>query len=385
MDNLKDHFLLNSELIFLNHGSFGACPRPVMEVYQAWQLELERQPVEFLDRRFADLLQDSRSKLAAYLQVQSDEVVYFHNPTTAINMVALNLIRDKDPFLTGGDEILTTNHEYGAIDRTWDYICRQVGAHYVQREISLPVSDQDIFVDLFLEGVNDRTKVIFISHITSPTALTFPIAEICRRARQSDILTIIDGAHAPGQIELNLHEIDPDIYVGACHKWLCAPKGTSFLYARKDIQPLLDPLVISWGYESEKPGISQFIDYHEWQGTRDLSAFLSVPAAIEFQKEHNWAKIRRKCHAIAVTTRNLLNTITGLESICPKDWFHQMVTIRLPQNSNLEILKVRLYDEFRIEVPVFEWGDEKFMRVSYQGYNSEDDMSALLGAVESLL
>ena len=385
MDNLKDHFLLDPEIIYLNHGSFGACPRPVMEVYQAWQLELERQPVEFLDRRFADLLQDSRSKLAAYLQVKSDEVVYFQNPTTAINMVALNLIRDKDPFLTAGDEILTTNHEYGAIDRTWRYICRQVGAHYVQREISLPVSDQDIFVDSFLGGVNDRTRVIFISHITSPTALTFPIAEICRRARQAGILTIIDGAHAPGQIEFNLHEIDPDIYVGACHKWLCAPKGASFLYARKDIQPLLDPLVISWGYESEKPSISQFIDYHEWQGTRDLSAFLSVPAAIEFQKEHDWVKIRRKCHAIAVTTRNRLNTITGLESICPKDWFHQMVAIRLPQNSNLEILKVRLYDEFRIEVPVFEWGDEKFMRVSYQGYNSEDDMSALLCAIESLL
>ncbi|MFC2042945.1 aminotransferase class V-fold PLP-dependent enzyme [Chloroflexota bacterium] len=385
MDNLKAHFLLNPEIIYLNHGSFGACPRPVMEVYQAWQLELERQPVEFLDRRFADLLQNSRSILTTYLQVQPDEIVYFQNPTTAINMVALNLIRDKEPFLTAGDEILTTNHEYGAIDRTWRYICRQVGAHYVQREISLPVSNQDIFIDSIMGGVTGRTRVIFISHITSPTALTFPIAEICRRARQAGILTIVDGAHAPGQIELNLHGIDPDIYVGACHKWLCAPKGTSFLYARKDIQPLLDPLVISWGFESEKSSISQFIDYHEWQGTRDLSAFLTVPAAIEYQEEHDWVKIRRKCHAIAVTTRNRLNTITGLESICPKDWFHQMATIRLPQNSNLEILKVRLYDEFRIEVPVFEWDDEKFMRVSYQGYNSEDDMCALLGAVESLL
>ena len=262
----KADFLLDPDIHFLNHGSFGACPRPVFEAYQRWQAELERQPVEFLGRRATDLLAASRAALAAYLGADTDDLVYFPNPTTAINMVARNVARlaaednrEGSPLrLRPGDEILTTDHEYGALDRTWRYICEQIGVRYVRRPIHLPVTTHADFVERFWAGVTERTRIIFISHITSPTALIFPVAEICRRARAAGILTIVDGAHAPGQLPLNLTELGADIYTGACHKWLCAPKGAAFLYVRPEVQPWLEPLVVSWGWEAERPGPSPF-------------------------------------------------------------------------------------------------------------------------------
>jgi len=270
--NLRDLFLLNPQIYYLNHGSFGACPRPVFERYQEWQRELETQPVEFLSRRVPTLLQDAREALASYLNCPAEDLVYFPNPTTAINMVARSL--DLSP----GDEILTTNHEYGAMDRTWRFIAEKTGAKYINHPFPLPVSSPVDFINQFWKGVTPKTKVVFLSQITSQTALTFPVSEICARAREDGILTIIDGAHAPGQIHVDLTALGADIYTGACHKWMCAPKGAAFLYASIEIQSWLEPLVVSWGYQAEQPGESQFIDYHQWQGTRDIAAFLSVPA-----------------------------------------------------------------------------------------------------------
>ena len=380
MTSLKDLFLLDPEITFLNHGSFGACPRPIMEIYQSWQHELERQPVLFLGRRINELMSQSRLRLAVYLGVQPDEVVYFPNPTTAINMVARNL------GLQPGDEILTTNHEYGAMDRTWRFICRASGAHYIRKQITLPLTSKEQIVEAVWSGVTRRTRVLFISHITSPTALIFPIEELCQRARQRGILSIVDGAHAPGQIPLNLENVGADIYTGACHKWLCAPKGAAFLYARRVVQSMLLPLVVSWGYESEHPSQSQFIDYHEWQGTRDMSAFLTVPAAIDFQAQHDWEQVRRDCHELASQTRQQLNDLTGLEPICPdsRDWFSQMFAVRLPESTNLVDFKTRLYDEFRIEAPTIYWEGQKFLRISIQEYNTNQDTDALVNAVQTI-
>ena len=377
---LKAEFLLDPDVIFLNHGSFGACPKPVFETYQKWQRELERQPVEFLNRRAIGLLAEARARLAAYLGVTTDEVVYFPNPTTALNMVARSL--DLNP----GDEILTTDHEYGAMDRTWRFVCRKTGARYVQRPIPLPVTSHADFVETFWAGVTERTRVIFISHITSPTALAFPVQEICRRARDAGLLSIVDGAHAPGQIPLNLATLGADVYAAACHKWLCAPKGSAFLYVRPEVQGMLEPLVVSWGWESERPSDSQFVDHHEWQGTRDLAAFLSVPAAIEFQAQHDWEVVRQHCQTLVQETRWRLNTLTGLDSICPNDqgWFIQMVAIRLP-DGDLERIQRRLYNEFRIEVPVLRWNEEPLLRISFQAYNSQADADALVEALAQLL
>lgn len=378
---IKALYLLNPSITFLNHGSFGACPRPVFEAYQAWQFILEHQPVEFLGRRANELLARARQALARFLNARADDLVYFPNPTTAINMVARNLA------IGPGDEILTTNHEYGAMDRTWDYICRQRGARYIRRAIRLPIRDQAAFVEEFWAGVTPETRAIFISHITSPTALIFPVEAICRKARQAGILTIVDGAHAPGQIALDLQVLGADIYTGACHKWLMAPKGAAFLYVRPELQHWMDPLVVSWGYESEHPSGSQFIDYHEWQGTRDLAAFLSVPAAIEFQETYQWPLVRAACHNLASQTRQQLNQLTGFDALSPDspEWFAQMFSAWLPEDIDVVSLKNQLYDEYGIEVPILAWNRKKLIRVSIQGYNTKADCEALLQALSQLL
>jgi isopenicillin-N epimerase len=379
---LTSQFLLDPGIIYLNHGSCGACPRPVFRVYQQWQRELERQPIEF-SRRAAELLAEARAKLATYLGVAADEVVYFTNPTTALNMVARSL--DLRP----GDEVLTTDHEYGAMNRMWRFVCLKTGARYVRQPIPLPVTSSDDFVETFWSGVTKRTRVIFLSHITSPTALIFPVREICRRARQSGLLSIVDGAHAPGQLpqsRLDLAALGADIYAGACHKWLCAPKGSAFLYARRKVQEWLEPLVVSGGWESDHPSDSQFIDYHEYQGTRDLAPFLSVPAAIEFQAEHDWDAVRRRCRTLASETRQRLNALTGLEPVCSDspEWFVQMVIARLP-DADLARIKGRLYEDFHVEVPLFRWNDQPLIRISFQAYNGQADADALVGGLAQLL
>jgi isopenicillin-N epimerase len=376
--DLKNEFLLDPEVIFLNHGSFGACPRSVFEVYQDWQRQLERQPVDFIGRRSAGLLAEARARLAEFLGVDPGEVVYTPNPTTAINIVARSLE------LHPGDEILATNHEYGAMDRTWRYICRQRGAVYINHPIPLPVCDPLEFVERFWAGVTPRTRVVFLSHITSPTALTFPVEEICRRAREAGLLSIVDGAHAPGQIPLDLHKIGADIYAGACHKWLCAPKGSAFLYARRETHAWLEPLVVSFGYDSECPVETRFVKYHEWQGTRDIAAYLSVPAAIDFQASHDWAEVRQACHALACDTRARLEALGGQAPVCSLSprWFHQMFVARLPDHADLERLSAGLRDDYHIVVPVGRWNEINLMRVSFQAYNSQADADRLVEALE---
>ena len=381
MKNFKDDFLLEDGIIFLNHGSFGACPIPVFEVYQDWQRRLEQQPVRFLGREALELLAEARTELAEYLNTQPDNLVYTSNPTTAINMVARSLE------LKAGDEVLTSDHEYGAMDRTWRYICSQSGAKYVHQPIPLPVRTHEEFIEVFLAGITPSTRIIFLSQITSQTALTFPVREICAIARELGILSIVDGAHVPGHIPLDLQAIDADIYTGACHKWLCAPKGSAFLYAQPQLQSRLDPLVVSWGYESDKPGPSQFIDYHEWQGTRDLAAFLSVPSAIQYQRENNWHSVTQRCHDLALQAHSRLISLTGLEPLSPADniWFQQMVAARLPDAIDHQSLKDYLYDQHQIEVLTHTWQNQPYLRVSFQAYNQQDDIDILLGALEQYL
>jgi len=376
MNDLEKYFLLDSQVIFLNHGSFGATPEPVFREYQRWQRELESQPVEFLGRRAPELLAGSRSALAKYLDVVADDLVYVINATTGINIVAHSLE------LGPGDEVLTTNHEYGACDRTWRFLSKKRGFDYVTH----PVLLSDEFAENLWAAVTERTKVIYLSHITSPNSAIFPVAEICQKARASGILTVIDGAHAPGQIPLSLEQLNPDFYVGNLHKWLCAPKGAGFLYAHKDVQPLLEPLVVSWGYEADQPGSSQFIDHHEMWGTRDISAFLSVPTAIHFQEEHHWEDVRIACHELVREAEMRLCELTGLPSLYPSDhWFAQMATLRLPDAVDVGWLKDELYAAFRIEIPLFEWDGMNWIRISVQGYNTHADIEALLSALEELL
>jgi isopenicillin-N epimerase len=377
---LRGQFLLRPGVVFLNHGSFGACPRPVFEQYQNWQRELEEQPVEFIGRRRVGLLQDARSALAAYLGADADEVVYMPNVTTALNVVARSLP------LADGDEILTTDHEYGALDRTWRFVCERNGARYVVRPLPMPLDDPDEVVEAIMAGVTSRTRVLFLSHITSPTAAILPIEPLIARARAAGLWTVIDGAHAPGQVPINLHTLGVDFYGGNCHKWLCAPKGAGFLYARRELQHLLDPLVVSWGWQAREPGSSRFIDEHEFQGTLDFAAYLSVPAAIEFQTGHDWQRVRAECHELARWARSVVAELTGLAPLTADSptWYAQMATIPLPPGDEIA-LKRRLYEEYQIEIPVVVWRDRRHFRVSVQGYNTRADVERLVQALATIL
>ncbi len=379
MNNLNTYFLLDPSVTFLNHGSFGATPRPVFEEYQRWQLELERQPVEFLGRRFNGLMAESRTVLGEYLGTHADNLVYTQNVTISMNIVARSLD------LGAGDEVLASDHEYGAMDRTWRFLAKEHGFTYINQPVSLV--SREAFTDSFWSAVTPRTRVIFLSHITSPTAVIFPLDEIIQRARQAGIITVIDGAHVPGQLSLKLDSFGADFYGGNLHKWLCAPKGAGFLYARPEVQNLLKPLVVSWGYESITPGNSTFVDHHEWWGTRDIAAFLSVPAAIKFQKDHDWDNVRSECHKLVKDAQGRICELTGLAPLHARsdDWFAQLAAAQLPIDTDLPALKIRLYDEYRIEIPLIEWQDKKLIRISVQGYNTEADIDRLLFALSKLV
>ena len=374
MFGLRRHFLLDPSVIFLNHGSFGATPRPVFRAYQDWGRQLERQPVEFLGRRVTDLMAGARSSLAAYLGTRAEELVYTQNVTISINIVARSLE------LGAGDEVLSTDHEYGAMDRTWRFLAKERGFRYINQTVSL--ASREDFVESFWDAVTPRTRVLFLSHITSPTAVIFPIEEIIQRARAAGIITVIDGAHAPGQIPLALDSLGADFYGGNLHKWLCAPKGAGFLYARPEVQSLLKPLVVSWGYEAETPSASQFVDHHEWWGTRDIAAFLAVPTAIQFQEEQDWGRVRSACHELAREAETRIRRLTGLPSLYPDEsWFGQFAAAPLHASTDVQKLKSWLYEEHRIEVPIIDWGGRKFVRVSIQGYNTRRDVDALVQAL----
>lgn len=226
---MKDLYLLDSEITFLNHGSFGACPKPVFEEYQRWQEKLERQPVEFMTRDVYNFLKEARDTLGAFVSCHGDDLVYVANPTTAVNTI----VRSLD--LMSGDEVLATDQECGSLIRTWKHYAGEKGFTLVEHSTHLPMTTHNGFVEEFWSNVNDNTRVIFISEITSSTGVIFPAADICRRAKNAGIMTIVDGAHVPAHIPLNITEMNTDIYVGACHKWLSAPKGTSFMYVRKSL------------------------------------------------------------------------------------------------------------------------------------------------------
>lgn len=378
---MRDLFLLDPDLVFLNHGSFGACPREVWEAQQRWQLEMERNPVLFLGRRSAELLAQARAALGRTLGARGDDLVFVPNATTGVNIVARSWP------LQPGDEVLTTDLEYGACDATWQRLCEQAGALYRKVQIPLPYERERV-VERLMAAVTPRTRLIYLSHLTSTTALILPVAEVCAAARARGIATLVDGAHAPGQIELDLDAIGADFYVGNCHKWLCAPKGSGFLHARAERQPMLHAPITSWGYAEGTGGHSGFDAYlgrslferrMQWQGTRDLAAWLAVPAAIDFQARHDWPAVRTRCHALAREALAALTERFGLAPIARDDDWAQMVAIPVPPQDP-QALRQRLYDDSGIEVPVTSHGGRVFVRVSVQGYTSSAEVQRLLNA-----
>ena len=382
MSSLKEYFLLDPGVVFLNHGSYGATPKPVFEDYQNWQRRLEHQPVLFLGRELRNLMRESRAALGEYLNAEPDDLVYIPNATHGVNILAHSLE------LKPGDEILTTDHEYGACDYTWELNCEKRGATYIHQPMPLPVKSEAEIVEQFWQGVTSQTKVIYLSPITSSTALRLPVEAICARARGRGILTIVDAAHSPGQIPVDLQTLGADIVFGNCHKWMLAPKGSAFLYARREVQDLIQPFIVSWGTHPT-PQIatgSRFIDILQWTGTKDPTAALAVPRAIQFMREHGWEEVRRRCHTLLRQALERICDLTGLSPAYPldSDFYSQMGIAPLPP-SDLTVLQSRLYDEFKIEVPLVQWQKNQFVRISIQGYNDQADVDMLIEALKTLL
>ena len=354
---MRDLFQLDPDVVYLNHGSFGACPRPVFERYQHWQRELEREPVQFIKHRLHDLLAEARAELGAFVGAAADDLTFVPNATTGVNVAARALE------LKPGDEVLATNLEYGACDLTWAHVCERAGARYVRAE-----------VDALFEARTERTRAVFLSHVTSETALLLPVEQIVTQARSEGLATIVDGAHAVAQVDLDLAALGADFYAGTCHKWLCAPKGSGFLYVGPEWQERVQGPIVSWGYTEP----ATFISRTERQGTRDSAAYLAVPDAIAFVREHVLSE-RERCVALAREARRELCELLGTEPLAPEEQILQMASVRLPHPD--PELSQRLFDDDRIEIPTMR--DDELLRISVAVYTGREDVDRLLEALLS--
>lgn len=377
---MKQLFLLDPSITFLNHGSFGACPKPIFEEYQRLQLELENEPVYFIQKKAETYLKKAKEKLSEYIGCQPEDFFFTPNPTVAINTVMRSLN------LQPGDEILATNHEYGAMDKTWAYFCKKTGAKYVRQPISLPIVSKEQLLEDFWKGYNSNTKVVFINQISSATALIFPVREICKKAQELGLITIVDGAHVPGHIPLNIEEIDADFYTGTLHKWMLAPKGSSFLYVKKEFQDDLDPLVVSWGYDNVTIAGTQFLDYHEYQGTRDISSFLCTPAVVDFLERNNWNEVAENCKEIVLNNYQRFCDLLNTTPICPitKEFLGQMASIPVSTDEPQK-LKELLFEKYQIEIPVMPLNGDFYIRYSINAYNLQEDLDRLYEVLQEII
>ena len=365
---LREEFLLDSGVAFLNHGSFGACPRPVFERYQAYQRELEGEPVDFLDRRLPELLAPARAELARYVNAPPADLAFVTNATTGVNLAARSLP------LGPGDEILATDLEYGACDLAWEWIARRTGASYVRAPIPLPLASPAALVETLFAHATERTRVLSLSHITSSTALVLPVAEIVARARELGLVTVVDGAHAPAHVPVDIEALGANFYAGNAHKWLCGPKGAGFLHVRPEFQENVDAAIVSWGYAAG----NGFQERIEMQGTRDPAAWLAVPDAIAFQKERDWDAVRWRCRALTREARTELCEFVGTEALAPEEMLGQMASIRLLASA--PDLRDRLFTNHRIEIPVA-GPNSDLLRISIAAYTTRAEVDLLLTAL----
>lgn len=371
---------------YLNHGSFGPSPKSVREAQRAWTDRLERQPMDFYLRQLEPALDEAAAQLGEFLGADGNDLLFCDNATVAMNIVASSLKLQPD------DEVLFTDQEYGAVMRIWRRACDAAQAKIVIARLPRPVTTADEQVMAVMSGVTARTKLIVVSHITSPTAVIFPVEAICQAAAKRGVPVCVDGPHALAMLPVNLRRIGCDFYCASCHKWLSAPFGSGFLYVAKRHQQKLAPPVMSWGGSlSGRPAHWQ--DEFRWLGTRDPAPFLAVPAAIQFLERVGLEAFRQQTHELAQYAWQRIIEITGREPRHPdtREWFGSMIAMPLPPLDNPPKQGIRdqlqnpLWERFGIEVPIVNWHNERLLRVSCHLYNSKRDIDHLVHALRETL
>lgn len=372
--------MLREGVAFLNHGSFGAVPRVVFDEQTEWRRRLEAEPIELLGRRRDELVHAAKEAVGARLGMRPDDFGLVTNATEGINAVLRSLS------FGPGDELLTTNHVYHAVRQAMKYVAGRSGAGYREIDVPLPVRSADEIAECVLSGLSPRTRLLVIDHVTSPTALVFPVAQIVAGCAERGVEVLIDGAHAPAMVELDIARLGATYYAGNLHKWSCAPKGAGFLWVRPERQADIHPPIISHflgeGFARE----------FGWQGTRDVSAWLTVPRALAFLSDLGWDRVRDHNHAMAIWAHQLLCRRWGVEPLSPLDGslLGSMATMRLPgtlgqlPEAQIRTLQQRLYTEHRIEVPLHPFAGRHYIRVSCQVYNTPADYERVGEVVASL-
>jgi isopenicillin-N epimerase len=387
--SLRSEWTLADDVIYLNHGSFGPSPLVVQQARLEWTALLERNPMDFFVRRMETELEAAAARLGAFVGADGDDLILVENATAGMNIVAANVR------LGPGDEVLVSDQEYGAVLRIWRQMCQRSGANLVTARLPARPTSQSEVVDAFWQSVTDKTRLIVVSHITSPTAVIFPVEEICRRARERDIWVCVDGPHALAMLPLNLRRIDCDFYTASCHKWLSAPFGSGLLYVRRRHQQGLQPAVVSWGGSLSGRPVS-WKDEFNWTGTRDPAAFLAISAALDFLDDYGPDQFRENTHALARYARQRIVAQTGLEPPIPDSpaWYGSMIALPLPpprpdeakpKHSRRDPLQDKLWEQFRIEIPITESRGQRYLRVSCHLYNDRSEIDRLVDAVCQLL
>jgi isopenicillin-N epimerase len=382
---------LDPAVAFLNHGSYGACPTEILRHQSALRAEMEAEPVRFLGRELEGRLDAARAALAAFVGADPDDLAFVANATGGVNAVLRSLR------LEAGDELLTTDHAYAACRNTLDYVAERTGARVVVATVPFPVSTPQAVVDVVLAGVTPRTRLALVDHVTSPTGLVLPLERIVAALSARGVDTLVDGAHAPGMIPLDLGRLGAAYYSANCHKWLCTPKGSAFLWVRRDRQAGIHPLTISHGAKGERAGRTRFRLEFDWTGTQDPTAWLTVPRALEYLPglvEGGWPALMARNRALALEARRRLCAAVGTPPACPDEMIGSLASVLLPDNPRTptgwrvpEPLQARLFDAHGIEVPVMRWPGppRRLVRVSCQLYNRVEQYAALADALRKEL